>query len=880
MENKYYDVEGEISEGTTYCFHKAPQGTYIKYDPKTAKNLHYIKIFHCYECGETEFIKPNGTSAGADKKVCSCGSTDVTNDEIYIPIYNDFEFVFEPSMYPYGTDTSSYEGPKYNPHLKGYFQRLVMSLDKANNDWSIEDYENRVSMIEPIAYDTGSATIDGYVYKLSGVYVRSTSGQIEVWNESIVNYLTYYGQMLDNLRRVNACLVRIQELQELYDEWERVREGYHATIQEKFGDYLIEGNYKNDEQPYEGLLFKEGLEASDKYSIPEVTYQLDVIASSGLVEYREPNVSIYECGDCGYSTVHVMDECPKCSSTVIIRNHDTYNDLVHILHNIGQIVPKAGDYVTIYDEPMGMFGVPGLITDITRYLDDPVKNKITLNTSYTDDEELVGNIITATNTVLNNADIYARTSVLKADGTVDATTMKESLDNSDADITIVGTNGNILLNSSGLRATDPVNPKNAMKYAGNGIFKTSNLDEAANEAVIWEKMISPSGINATYLNAGTIDTNKITVMSGLSGKVLIDQHGLTVKDSATKTSHLTTFDKSAAMSNVNYAKNWGINNNISGFVGVTTDNKPLIYTRGFLYAEEGSNIANWISSNQGFYHLDSNSQKDLWLSPGGISGVVNGNTDTMAIYAGGKFGVSTSGKLYAKEANINGTIVSSNATITGGSLKVGNNFSVDNNGNLKATNANINGTITTGNLTATGGSISNLSASNINATNLNATGGTFTNIAVTGTSTFSGSIDASCITSGTFATARIPNLSASKITSGTMSANRISGGTLNITTSGGYLKAGIDTTHPEVSGLNITGGNGIAFNGNGISGLGTINMEGGGTGQTGVYVIAYGFVWQTNLGVLTGVKYYTRELSFKNGIFIGATNAEEKSVAF
>ena len=108
---------------------------------------------------------------------------------------------------------------------------------------------------------------------------------------------------------------------------------------------------------------------------------------------------------------------------------------------------------------------------------------------------------------------------------------------------------------------------------------------------------------------------------------------------------------------------------------VTTDNKPLIYTRGFLYAEEGSNIANWISSNQGFYHLDSNSQKDLWLSPGGISGVVNGNSDTMAIYAGGKFGVSTTGKLYAKEANINGTIVSNNATITGGSLKVGNNFS-------------------------------------------------------------------------------------------------------------------------------------------------------------------------------------------------------------
>ena len=56
------------------------------------------------------------------------------------------------------------------------------------------------------------------------------------------------------------------------------------------------------------------------------------------------------------------------------------------------------------------------------------------------------------------------------------------------------------------------------------------------------------------------------------------------------------------------------------------------------------------------------------VKPRGISGVVNGNTDTMAIYAEVN-SVSTC-KLYAKEANINGTIISSNATITGGSLKV------------------------------------------------------------------------------------------------------------------------------------------------------------------------------------------------------------------
>ena len=190
--------------------------------------------------------------------------------------------------------------------------------------------------------------------------------------------------------------------------------------------------------------------------------------------------------------------------------------------------------------------------------------------------------------------------------------------------------------------------------------------------------------------------------------------------------------------------------------------------------------------------------------------------------------------------NINGTIVSSNATITGGSLKVGNNFSVDNNGNLKATNANINGTITTGNLTATGGSISNLSASNINATNLNATGGTFTNITVNGSSTFSGSMDASCITSGRISTSHLStsvittnNLSAQKI-----SASQIEGGTLTINdASGGSFSIGTSTTHATTTGLNV-GDAGIKM---GNQGLQFTSYDGGkgAMGTTGANSIKF-----------------------------------------
>lgn len=130
--------------------------------------------------------------------------------------------------------------------------------------------------------------------------------------------------------------------------------------------------------------------------------------SSGLFEYRNPGK-----GEC--------------------------NDLIKKLHSLGQIVPRAGDYVSIYDAPMGMYGVPGLITTITRRLDDPLQNNITIDTSYTDAEELVGNIITATNTVLNNKDVYGRAAIINNKGELSATTVSNALSSGTDSINIVST---------------------------------------------------------------------------------------------------------------------------------------------------------------------------------------------------------------------------------------------------------------------------------------------------------------------------------------------------------------------------------------------------------------------------------------------------------
>lgn len=807
MMNKYYKIYGQYSEGTFYAFHKSPMGTH------KIGGKNYIWIGHCKDCKKTwsSINKPS---------VCECGSTNIQVDELYIPVYADFPNVVPPTNpdYPYGIG-NLVSGPEYAPYLKGDYLKLLTTLDDENNQWTITDYESKISIVEPIKYMNGQ-TLDGREYQINGVWVKASSGDIEEWNEDIKGFVKSYGEMLDALDTVNYCLEKIKELQEQYDDWKDKYDTLQAEVQDKYGDYIIEGNYKNDEQPYVGLLFNEGMEASNKYAVPEITYSLDVIDSTGLIEYRQPMVTLYECVECGRTSTHSnYGKCPYCNSEDLITIRDTYNELVHILHSVGQIVPKAGDYVSIYDEEAGLKNVPGLITEISRTLDKPMNNKIKIDTSYTDDEELVGNIINATNTVLGNADIYARTAVLKADGTIDSEAISSSIDNPNASISIVGTNGNMLLTGSSLRFTDPDDPTRAIKYSGTGIFTTTTLSESE-AATEWQKLITPTGINATYINAGQIDTKSVSIMSGMTSKILLDQYGLVIKDQANKSAHITTFDKEAAKRDANYAKNWGVNNNITGFMGVDSNKNALLYTRGFLVAEEGSNIANWITSTEGFYHLNSNNNKDLWLSPGGINGVVNNSgNQNFAIYAGGNFGVTTNGTLYAKNANVQGAITSDNVNITGGSLKIGSNFYVDNSGNLTASNANINGTITTGNLTATGGSISNLSADSVTASNFTMNSGSLTigsNFKVTSdgklscsSATIKGSISASTISGSTIS----GTVFRTNYVDGVYRTILDSNGSIKYYNGVGFLSCGLTSKshHPWLSALNVNYTNGISF---------------------------------------------------------------------
>lgn len=717
MMNSYYRYPGKTTE-KFQAFPEAPAGCRLGKEG-TAENPkgYYLDTYYCSKCHHIE-MSPFTT----------CPKCNEEGESILYTIHvNTWT---EEQASPEGTTSE-----QWNPSSKGHYQNLyntfegethLFYLGKKFKTEPIDDLtevpstktnETKFYIENKTKDEEGNVVEDEFYDKSSGLYN---------WNDYVDKWKEYLGYALKNLEDVRYYENRLEMLEQEFKNYQHDLEILEDGIQDKWGDYIIEGKFSDTQIVYPAILLAKSLEASEKYSVPEITYSLNVVDSSGLIEYRRP-----------------------CA--------DTYNELVRMLHNKGQIVPRAGDYVRIYDEQLGLNGHPGLITNIKRTLDKPQSNSITLDTAYTDADDLVGNIITATNTVLNNTDIYARTAVLKADGSIDGAALTKTLEtNSGENIAFVGVKGSTLLDSTGLLVSNPTDPNRKMKYTGSGIYGT--IDNGAS----YDMMVGPNGINANYISSGQIDTKAIQIISGQKAKVKLDNLGLSVIDNTSKSYRLPGKDEI----DDDKIRDWS-NSNLKAFIGVDNNNEALLYLNGQMVIEEGSKIAGWKVLEDKLYSGSGSSYVGLGTS--GDYRIWAGNEDpskaSFSVKADGSMN-STSGTIGDWEIGTN-TISQTHTASDGKKYAVTlSNYNNDNadsrvlhcstngtdtfyvlrNGKLYAENADIKGKITatsgsfTGTITASGGSIGgwtingknikygsvttlNGSSGNISTSSLSATGG-------------------------------------------------------------------------------------------------------------------------------------------------------------
>ena len=185
---------------------------------------------------------------------------------------------------------------------------------------------------------------------------------------------------------------------------------------------------------------------------------------------------------------------------------------------------------TTYIEDIGMFGInqkTGLpnrlkviISELNESLDKPNEDSISVQNFTTQFEDLFQQVTSSVQSLTFNENIYKRSSNFTSNQNIETDSLQGTLDTND--LTLLNTQEqNIKLDASGQSGSDINNHNNKYDLNGQGLFFSNNGGES------WNIGVGPDGINADYINTGTLDAGNIRIVDNDYIYFLWDKGGIT-----------------------------------------------------------------------------------------------------------------------------------------------------------------------------------------------------------------------------------------------------------------------------------------------------------------------------------------------------------------
>lgn len=174
----------------------------------------------------------------------------------------------------------------------------------------------------------------------------------------------------------------------------------------------------------------------------------------------------------------------------------------------------------INDYELKFENVMGYISDLDLDLDHPWEDGIEIKNYKTKFEDLFTKIVASTEQMKANAEVYNKAaSAFTSDGIIKSEIVSQSLIPTDLNLAL--NRGSLTIDKvDGIRAESA---DGVVLMSGGGIFCAN---EKVNGEWQWHSGILPSGINASLLKAGQIDTNLIRIYSGDNLRFQMNGDGL------------------------------------------------------------------------------------------------------------------------------------------------------------------------------------------------------------------------------------------------------------------------------------------------------------------------------------------------------------------
>lgn len=271
-------------------------------------------------------------------------------------------------------------------------------------------------------------------------------------------------------------------------ELEEQKQGKVNEFDSKYSKFIQEGTWESNNYIDSELYYLDAVEVSNVSAQPKVSYEIKVVEISEIEGYE--NYS-FDAGDKTY-----------------IEDPDFFGYKVEEFP--GGLVVK-----TPIKEDV-------VVSEVEWHLDEPQNNIITVQNYKTQFEDLFQRISAAVQSLTYNQASYTRAaSILDTNGRIKAGILAKSLN------AIAGSQGYDLISNGIIRIVEDGILVQDLTNTGNSlIIKSGGISLSTDGGMTWTEALTPKGLNANVVNAGTINTSQIMIMDGDNPTFRWDRAGL------------------------------------------------------------------------------------------------------------------------------------------------------------------------------------------------------------------------------------------------------------------------------------------------------------------------------------------------------------------
>lgn len=334
--------------------------------------------------------------------------------------------------------------------------------------------------------DGNDFTDDSYTIAMLASVATLTATNEEAYNE--------YTKYTQNLQKVQAEYDSIQErLADIATATKEVEKEFYT----KYSRYIQEGSWIDDNYMDDDLYYLDALSVLYQSAYPKVTYSFTPLDLKYLEGYEDFDFQVA---------------------------HKTYVEDVEMFG------------YRIVDNLRTPVRETVVVTELTQNLDDPTKNQIKIQNYKSHFEDLFQRITAATQSLEYHSGEYAKAAgAMTTEGEISQDTMQRSLANA-AYVIQNSRDQSVVWDETGLQATKLNDPLQITRLTSSGLIVSADGGQT------WGVAISGYGINTNYLSAGTIDADKINILSGAYPTFKWDANGLRAYGFTKSGDTITSFD--------------------------------------------------------------------------------------------------------------------------------------------------------------------------------------------------------------------------------------------------------------------------------------------------------------------------------------------------